>query len=128
MPIPIDKTLALVVGLFLILAGVILLAAGMIEFRSLRRSCGQDISKLVATGIYQLSRNPQFIGCLLILLGASLAGRSLFAFILAAAASIIICWYTIRLAEPYLERLYGKEYRQYKKRVPRWFSIPFKKK
>jgi len=124
--IPINKIFSLIAGAILFALGIILLAVGMIEFRSLRRSCGQDTSKLITDGIYKWSRNPQFIGCLLYLIGISLAGRSIFAFILTAAASITIYWYTVYLAEPYLERLYGEEYRQYKKRAARWFGIPSK--
>ncbi|NIA07337.1 MAG: DUF1295 domain-containing protein [Actinobacteria bacterium] len=122
--IRISKMLALVGGSILIGVGVLTLAAGMIEFRSLSRSCGQDISKLITTGIYRWSRNPQFVGCLLYLLGISLAGRSGFAFVLTGAATIVICLYTTRLAEPYLERLYGEEYRLYKSRTGRWIGIP----
>jgi len=51
--IPIDKTFALVAGFVLIIAGIILLAIGMIEFRSLRRSCGQDTSRLITSGVYK---------------------------------------------------------------------------
>ena len=122
--IPIDGTFALIAGLILIFSGVVLLAVGMIEFRTLRRSCGQDTSRLITGGVYRWSRNPQFIGCLLYLLGISLAGRSMFAFFLVIAASIVIYWYTVRLAEPYLERLYGEEYRLYKERTSRWFGVP----
>ncbi|NOZ80323.1 MAG: isoprenylcysteine carboxylmethyltransferase family protein [DPANN group archaeon] len=124
--LPIDKTAALVAGLVLFVAGIVLLAVGMMEFRTLRRSCAQDTSKLITGGIYRWSRNPQFIGCLLYLTGISLAGRSIFAFALTAAASIVIYWYTVSLAEPYLERLYGEGYRRYKKRVSRWFGIASK--
>jgi len=122
--IPLNKTFALTGGVVLIVVGIIVLAAGMIEFRSLRRSCGQDISQLITTGIYRWSRNPQFIGCLFYLLGIALAGRSGLAFVLTGAATIVICLYTTRLAEPYLERLYGEEYRLYKSRAGRWISIP----
>ncbi len=122
--IPIDTTLALIGGLALIGVGVVTLATGMIEFRSLRRSCGQDISQLVTTGIYRWSRNPQFMGCLLYLSGISLMGRSGFAFVLTGAASLVIYWYTVCLAEPYLERLYGDENRLYKSRTARWIGMP----
>jgi len=120
--IPINKTFALAGGLVLIAVGIIILATGMIEFRSLRRSCGQDISKLITSGIYRWSRNPQFIGCLFYLLGISLAGRSGLAFVLTGIAAIIIRLYTTLLAEPYLERLYGEEYRLYKLRTGRWIN------
>jgi len=125
--ISIDKIFALVAGFVLIFSGIILLAVGMIKFCSLRRSCGQDISKLITGGVYKWSRNPQFIGCFLYLVGISLAGRSMFAFVLTVTASIVIYWYTIYLAEPYLERLYGEEYRLYKKKTSRWIGLPLKR-
>jgi len=38
---------------------VIVVSLGLIEFRSFHRATGLDSSKLVTTGIYQYSRNPQ---------------------------------------------------------------------
>jgi len=124
--IPIDKTVALTSGSILYVFGLIILPMGMIEFRSLRRSTGQDISKLITTGIYRWSRNPQFVGWFLMLLGISLAGRSGFAFALTGVFFIVIYLYTILLAEPYLESLYGEEYRLFKLRTARWIGLPKK--
>ncbi|GBD93255.1 hypothetical protein BMS3Abin05_00838 [bacterium BMS3Abin05] len=126
--IAIDKTFALAGGLILFGIGVILLSMGMIEFRSLRRSTGQDISKLITTGVYRWSRNPQFVGWFLILLGISLAGRSGLAFVLTGVFAVVIYLYTVLLAEPYLGSLYGEEYRLYKLRTARWIGIPRKNK
>ncbi len=123
-PVPINSTLALITGSLLIVVGLTVLAIGMLEFRTLSRSLGRNTSQLITTGIYRWSRNPQFMGCLFYLLGIALAGRSAFAFVLVIAASAIIYWYTVRLEEPYLERLYGEVYRQYKATTGRWFSIP----
>ena len=120
--IPIDKTFALVGGLILFGIGIIILPMGMIELRTLRRSCGQDISKLITTGIYRWSRNPQFVGWFLMLLGISLAGRSGFA--LTGGFAIVIYLYTILLAEPYLKSLYGQKYSLFKLRTARWIGIP----
>lgn len=122
--IPIDRTFALAGGLIIFGVGVIILPMGMIEFRSLRRSCGQDISKLITTGVYRWSRNPQFVGWFLMLLGISLAGRSGLALALTGVFAIVIYLYTILLAEPYLERLYGGEYRLYRSRTARWIGMP----
>ncbi|NOX85853.1 MAG: isoprenylcysteine carboxylmethyltransferase family protein [Chlorobi bacterium] len=124
--IQIDKTFALAGGSVLFVTGAIILPMGMIEFRSLKRSTGQDISKLITTGIYRWSRNPQFVGWFLMLLGISLAGRSGLAFLLTGVFAIVIYLYTILLAEPYLESLYGEEYRLFKKRTARWIGIPGK--
>ncbi|GBE56500.1 hypothetical protein BMS3Bbin16_00708 [archaeon BMS3Bbin16] len=122
--IPVNRTLALTGGLIIFIFGVVLLPLGMIEFRSLRRSTGQDVSKLITTGIYRWSRNPQFIGWFLMLLGISIAGRSGFALALTIVFMVILHLFTIWLAEPYLEHLYGEEYRQYKSNTPRYIGIP----
>ena len=122
--IPVNRTLALTGGLIIFIVGVVMLAMGMIEFRSLRRSTGQDVSKLITTGIYRWSRNPQFIGWFLMLLGISIAGRSGFALTLTIVFMVVLHLYTIRLAEPYLENMYGEEYRRYKSNTPRYIGIP----
>lgn len=40
--------------------------------------------------------------------------------------TIVIHLYTTRMEEPYLERLYGEEYRRYKLNSPRYIGIPKK--
>lgn len=60
------------------------------------------------------------------LFGISLAGRSGFAFMLTGVFLVVIYVYTILLAEPYLESLYGEEYRLFRKRTARWIGIPKK--
>jgi|GEM_PF-233154 protein-S-isoprenylcysteine O-methyltransferase Ste14 len=123
--LPLNKTGTLLGGLLMIGAGFIIVAVGMREL-SIRRSCGEDTSKLVTTSIYRYSRNPQFVGWFLILLGISLAGRSGFALMLTAVFAIVIHLYTIKLEEPYLERIFGDEYLRYKESSPRYFGFPKK--
>ncbi|NOZ08197.1 MAG: isoprenylcysteine carboxylmethyltransferase family protein [FCB group bacterium] len=120
--VPIARKVALPVGVALAFTGGIVLLIGMIEFRSLSRSIGQDTSKLITTGIYHWSRNPQFVGWFFLLGGIALAGRSGYAILLSIVFVIVIWSYTIFLAEPYLEDLYGNEYRLYKARTARWIG------
>ncbi len=123
-PLLIYKTLALAGGLITFIAGTIILTAGMATFGSYDRSAGKDISKLITTGIYRWSRNPQFIGWALMLLGISFMGRSGFALALTVLFIIVLYWYTVRLAEPYLEHLHGEEYLMYKSKAARWIGRP----
>jgi len=52
----------LAAGVFLFAVGCILTAAGIIEFRSLRKISAMEVSNPITTGIYRWSRNPQFLG------------------------------------------------------------------
>jgi len=85
-----------------------------------------EVSKLITTGIYRWSRNPQFLGFYLSLLGLSLLGRSGYALLLAIIAIIYCHDYIVKVEEPYLERIFKEEYRAYKSRTPRYFGIPRK--
>ncbi len=120
--IPVNRTIALAAGSIIFVTGVVILPMGMIEFRSLRRSTGQDVSKLITTGIYRWSRNPQFIGWFLLLVGISIVGRSGFALVLTIVFMPVLHLYTIWLEEPYMEHLYGEEYCRYKSIIPRYIG------
>jgi len=81
-------------------------------------------SKLITTGIYHWSRNPQFLGLYFALLGISLLGRSGFALLLTTIAIIYCHYYIVKVEEPYLERIFGANYIVYKSRTPRYIGIP----
>jgi protein-S-isoprenylcysteine O-methyltransferase Ste14 len=111
-------------GAVAVVAGATAAALGMTKFGSYARSAGQDDSQLITAGIYRWSRNPQVIGWFLALLGISLAGRSGLALLLTGVFALVLHSYTVRMEEPYLERLYGEEYRRYMARTPRYFGKP----
>jgi len=90
LPLQIDEKFAWAAGLSLFIAGCILTAAGVIEFRSLRKISAMEVSKLITAGIYRWSRNPQFLGFYLSLLDLSLMGRSGYALLLSIIA-IVYC-------------------------------------
>ena len=123
-PLQIEETFALMTGLLLFGVGCLLIAAGIIEFRSIRKISAMEVSKLITTGIYRWSRNPQFLGFYLTLLGLSLMGRSGYALLLAIIAIIYCHDYIIKVEAPYLERIFGEEYKAYKSRTSRYFGIP----
>jgi protein-S-isoprenylcysteine O-methyltransferase Ste14 len=75
---------------------------------------------LVLTGLYRHVRNPMISGVVLVLLGETLAFRSLRLLFWAASFWAINATYIPLLEEPLLERRFGEEYRQYRTHVPRW--------
>lgn len=127
---PLDRlgvpaTPAAVVGALLFLAGAGVAGAAIATFRSFERMSGLDTSRLIDHGIYGYSRNPQNLGWGLALLGLALAGRSPSALALVALFGIVIHLYIVTMEEPYLESVYGDEFREYRRRVPRYLGVPW---
>ncbi|MHA1439239.1 MAG: methyltransferase family protein [Promethearchaeota archaeon] len=125
--IPINIIIAFIFGGVLIVIGIIILFVSMVQFKSISRSFGRDTSQLITGGIYRWSRNPQNLGCFLILFGTSLITKSILAFLLSIVYLIIIHLYIIILEEKYLELIFKEDYVNYKKRTSRYFGIPEKK-
>jgi len=77
-------------------------------------------SSLVVTGIYTLTRNPMYLGFLLVLLGWASYLSNVLAFLLLPA----FIWYMDRFQicpeEKALGSLFGEEFASYKSRVRRW--------
>lgn len=78
-------------------------------------------SKLVSSGIYQYSRNPMYLGLLLLLLVWGLWLGNAFNILLAAGFVAYMNKFQIIPEEDALLKLFGKEYTQYCTLVRRWF-------
>jgi len=77
-------------------------------------------SVLVADGPFRFSRNPIYVAFTAIYVGISLLFRSLWPLILLPLVLIVLQKTAIDREEAYLERRFGDEYREYRKRVRRW--------
>ena len=122
--LPSSSHVAIILGAVIFLAGTTSVVIGMIQFGSYARSAGQDNSRLINFGIYRWSRNPQVVGWFTVLFGISIAGRSGLAVLLTAVFGVVLHAYTVRLEEPYLERIYGEQYKRYKVITHRYAGIP----
>jgi protein-S-isoprenylcysteine O-methyltransferase Ste14 len=122
--ISINEKVALIGGSVTLGVGVVIMLVGMIEFHSLRSISGLDTPQLVTTGIYRWSRNPQYFGWFLVLLGTSFIGRSWLALFYTVIAIILFHFYITQMEEPYLERIFRENYLLYKEKAPRYIGIP----
>ena len=77
-------------------------------------------SSLVVDGLYRITRNPMYLGMLLILCGIAtwLGSPANIAVLLGFIAYITT--FQIKPEEAKLEELFGAEYQAYKQRVRRW--------
>ena len=76
--------------------------------------------RLVLRGPYRFSRNPMYLGMLLLYLAGGLWWACLWALVLAPFVVWVVTAWVIRLEERYLESTFGDEYRAYCARVRRW--------
>jgi protein-S-isoprenylcysteine O-methyltransferase Ste14 len=126
LPLPLDLPEAALfrwtVGGGLILIGIAILGAGARNFSRAATpvSSNQLVRALVTTGIHGLSRNPIYIGMLLLYAGIGIAARSPWVLILALPLVIILHFGVVAREETYLEQRFGDAYRAYKARVRRW--------
>jgi protein-S-isoprenylcysteine O-methyltransferase Ste14 len=77
---------------------------------------------LVVSGPFQFSRNPQYLGCLLLLTGWTLCSSSAAAAV-ASAFGFIPLLLVPFAEEPWLRARHGRAYDIYMKQVPRFLAI-----
>lgn len=77
-------------------------------------------SKLVTTGTYQISRNPMYLGMLMILTGWVVWRGNPLGVLALAGFVLWITKYQIKPEEEILNRLFGHEFEQYCASVRRW--------
>ena len=75
---------------------------------------------LVTSGVYRFTRNPMYLGMAAFYIGIAVAAGWIWALFLLPLVLIAIDRLVIAREEPYLERKFGQEYVEYKKRVRRW--------
>jgi protein-S-isoprenylcysteine O-methyltransferase Ste14 len=106
----------------LILLGVAIVAAGVRNFSRAATPVpsNQPVRALVATGIHGWSRNPIYVGMLLLYAGIGVAARSPWVLVLGLPLVVILRYGVVAREETYLEQRFGDAYRDYKARVRRW--------
>ena len=77
-------------------------------------------TSLVTSGVYGISRNPIYLGMLLVILGLAVALASPAALVLSALFVLFIDRFQIRPEERALSAILGQEYLDYVRRVRRW--------
>lgn len=81
-----------------------------------------DAPLFVAHGLFRFSRNPIFVGMMLVGLGSALAAMTWWAWT-ALAIFIASCGVQVRIEEVHLEASFGVRYRDFRAAVPRWLGV-----
>jgi protein-S-isoprenylcysteine O-methyltransferase Ste14 len=79
--------------------------------------------KFVAVGPYTFSRNPMYVGMLVVLVGEALLLQAPWMLVFTALIFIIFHLYVKFEEEPLMIQRFGASYQEYMKKVPRWLSL-----
>jgi len=117
-------TASRVVAIGLFLAGSAVIAAGVLAFRAAQTTVDPtrpgNASAVVTSGIYRLTRNPMYLGMLLVLIGWAVFLSNLVA---AAVTPLFILYmnrFQIAPEERFLHEKFGVPYEAYLRAVRRW--------
>ena len=110
------------VGLALTFVGFLLGLGALLEFRKARTTLDPHGStkQLVTSGIYRFTRNPIYLGFLLMVIGLPLNSGLYWGIVLAPFYVFLMNRLIIRHEETYLEKKFGKAYTGYLSSVRRW--------
>jgi protein-S-isoprenylcysteine O-methyltransferase Ste14 len=112
----------LAVGLAVTGAATIIL--GVLSFRRAKTTVNpmapSSSSSLVRSGVYALTRNPMYLGFLLMLLGWAIFLSNAIAFLFLPAFILYMNRFQIEPEERALTSLFGQEFVAYRSRVRRW--------
>lgn len=113
-----------VLSIIFLTLGIILDASSVFRFIVNRTTINpvkpQNSKKLITNGLYAYTRNPMYLGLLMILAGYACYLSSLIAFLLLPVFMWVLTIMQIKPEEKILEKLFKDEYLQYKKKVRRW--------
>lgn len=114
--------LRLVLGVFLVAAGLALGIAGVRTFHRARTVVNpfKPSQALATGGIYVYVRNPMYVGMALLVAGIGIALASDWTLVMLVPAMLLIHFGVVVREERYLEAKFGDAYRRYKAHVPRY--------
>jgi protein-S-isoprenylcysteine O-methyltransferase Ste14 len=108
-----------VVGAVSIAFGLGICLQPVVRFKSAKKVVGMSNGGLVVSGLYRFTRNPQYLGYGIFLLGWVLSGNSVKGMI-GVAVYWVVVHLTILIEEEHLAKIHGEAYLKYKKTTPRY--------
>jgi len=104
-------------GLIIYLSGMIFTIITLLNFATSPKD------RVITKGLYGASRNPMYVGLLLMQIGVGIACSS-WLFLLLTVVLMILLNANLSAEERYCLYRYGDDYQKYKNKTPRWIGIP----
>ena len=104
-------------GLIIYLFGIVFTIVAILNFATSPKD------KVITKGLYRFTRNPTYIGMILMQTGLAIACSS-WLYLLLTVALMILLNANASAEERYCLYMYGKNYQKYKNSTSRWIGIP----
>jgi len=112
------------ISFIILLVGVLILINPILKFIKSKTTIDpikfKKVNKLITSGIYKYSRNPMYLGLLMIVISTSIFYLNIFSI---TTPILFVCWinrFQIKREEIFLTEKFGKEYILYKTKTRRW--------
>ncbi|WP_138512763.1 PEMT/PEM2 family methyltransferase [Maricaulis alexandrii] len=113
--------ISLALGGALFLGGAFVIFLGRYAYGSQERVYGLLEDELIQHGIYQRTRNPQYVGYGAMFVGSAVAAGSTFALLSAISFLVIIHVFITWVEEPHMKRTFGEAFERYAGTVRRYW-------
>jgi protein-S-isoprenylcysteine O-methyltransferase Ste14 len=112
------------ISIIILLIGLLILINPIFKFIKSKTTIDpikfKKVNKLIISGIYKYSRNPMYLGLLMIVISTSIFFLNIFSI---TTPLLFYCWinrFQIKREESFLTEKFGEEYISYKIKTRRW--------
>jgi protein-S-isoprenylcysteine O-methyltransferase Ste14 len=120
----INSSIKLGIVFLLLLCGIAIELMGLLHFRKAKTTINplkpEESSQLVTFGIYQITRNPMYLGMTLLLFAWGIYLTNIFPIALLPLFNLYITQFQIKPEEKILTNIFGQDFILYCKKVRRW--------
>ena len=112
------------ISIFILSIGILILLNPVLKFKKSKTTINpikfKKVNKLVTSGIYKYSRNPMYLGLLMIVISSSIFYLNIYSILTPLFFYIWINRFQIKREEIFLTEKFGEDYLSYKKKTRRW--------
>ena len=120
----INIPLQMEISIFILSVGILIFVNPVLQFIKSKTTVNpiqfEEVNKLVTTGIFKYSRNPMYLGMLMIVLSTSIFYLNIYSILTPLLFMLWINKFQIKREEEFLTEKFGNEYLSYKKKTRRW--------
>ena len=120
----INIPLQMEISIFILSAGILIFLNPVLQFIKSKTTVNpiqfEEVNKLVTSGIFKYSRNPMYLGMLMIVLSTSIFYLNIYSILTPLLFILWINKFQIKREEEFLIEKFGDEYLSYKKKTRRW--------